>query len=80
MEQIYKGSVKWFDDKKGYGFITPESGGNDVFVHFSDISGNGFRTLKEGDLVQYSMGQGERGPKAFNVTRLGADVEADLAI
>ncbi len=68
MEQsVSMGCVKWFDDKKGYGFITPDGGENDVFVHFSDINGNGFRTLREGDRVQFSLTQGERGLKAFNV-------------
>ena len=74
MEQsVSTGSVKWFDDKKGYGFITPDNGGNDVFVHFSDIMGNGFRTLREGDRVQFSITQGERGLKAFNVNALAQE-------
>lgn len=63
------GTVKWFDNKKGYGFITPQNGEGDVFVHFSDIHGEGFRTLNEGDLVQFNLVTNEKGPKAANVTR-----------
>lgn len=63
------GTVKWFDNKKGFGFITPQDGGEDVFVHFSDIQGEGFRTLREGDLVQFNLMVNEKGPKAANVTR-----------
>ncbi|MBN2005337.1 MAG: cold-shock protein [Anaerolineae bacterium] len=63
------GTVKWFDNKKGFGFITPQNGGEDVFVHFSDIQGDGFRTLREGDLVQFNLLVNEKGPKAANVVR-----------
>jgi len=61
------GTVKWFNDAKGFGFITPEDGGKDLFVHFSAIQGSGFKTLKEGDKVQFEVGQGPKGPSANNV-------------
>ncbi|MFW5955192.1 MAG: cold-shock protein [Rhodothermales bacterium] len=61
------GTVKWFNDEKGYGFITPDKGGKDLFVHHSEISSDGFRTLNEGDRVEYSVGQGQKGPNAQNV-------------
>jgi cold shock protein len=62
------GTVKWFSDAKGYGFITPEDGGKDLFVHFSQIAGNGFRTLTEGSKVEYEAREGAKGPEATNVT------------
>jgi CspA family cold shock protein len=61
------GTVKWFNDAKGFGFITPDEGGKDLFVHFSAIQGSGFKTLKENDKVQYDVGQGQKGPNATNV-------------
>ncbi len=61
------GTVKWFSDEKGYGFITPDDQGKDLFVHFSAISGNGFRTLAEGTKVSYEAEQGPKGPNAANV-------------
>jgi CspA family cold shock protein len=61
------GSVKWFDDRKGYGFIEQEDG-SDVFVHHSGISGNGFKSLREGDRVSFDIEQGKKGPAAVNVT------------
>jgi cold shock protein len=61
------GTVKWFDDGKGYGFITPEDGGKDVFVHHSNIAGSGFKSLAEGQRVQFEPGQGAKGPEATNV-------------
>lgn len=64
------GTVKWFDEKKGYGFIAREDGGKDVFAHFSDIAGAGFRTLNKGDRVEFSLIDSERGPKATNIIRL----------
>lgn len=63
-----EGTVKWFSDKKGYGFITRE-GMDDVFVHYSSIQGDGFRTLREGEAVLFEIADGERGPKATNVTK-----------
>jgi cold shock protein len=63
------GIVKWFSEKKGYGFIENEEGG-DIFVHFSDISGQGFKTLAEGDRVTFDVEEGDRGSKATNVTKL----------
>lgn len=65
------GTVKWFDERKGYGFITPENGSDDVFVHFSDIREEGFRTLQEGERVRFERQTSDRGPKAANVIRLG---------
>ncbi len=65
-----KGSVKWFNEAKGYGFIAQDNGGPDVFVHYSNITGNGFKTLKEGQQVEFEMGQGPKGPCATNVRRL----------
>ena len=61
------GTVKWFNDAKGFGFITPEDGGKDLFVHFSAIQGSGFKSLKEGDKVSFEVGQGPKGPSANNV-------------
>jgi len=69
MSERERGTVKWFSDQKGYGFITRESGG-DVFVHFSAIQGQGFRTLKEGEEVEFSVEQGQKGPAAVDVVRL----------
>ena len=62
-----KGSVKWFNESKGYGFITPEEG-KDVFVHFSEIKMDGFKTLNEGQEVQFDVTDGPTGPQASNVT------------
>jgi CspA family cold shock protein len=64
------GTVKWFSDDKGFGFITPDEGGRDLFVHFTSIVGDGFRTLVEGAKVSYEEEDGPKGPKAVNVTRL----------
>ncbi|MBF0480168.1 MAG: cold shock domain-containing protein [Desulfovibrionaceae bacterium] len=66
----FEGTVKWFSDKKGFGFITRE-GEDDVFVHYSSINGEGFRTLREGEKVSFDIIQGDRGPKASDVTRVG---------
>ena len=62
------GIVKWFNDAKGYGFITPDAGGKDVFVHHSGIAGNGFKTLAEGAKVEFDASEGQKGPEAKNVT------------
>ncbi len=61
------GTVKWFNDSKGYGFITPEDGSKDVFVHHSNIAGDGFKSLAEGARVEYEQRQGAKGPEATNV-------------
>ena len=65
------GTVKWFNETKGFGFITPESGEKDCFVHHSAIQGNGFKTLAEGERVEFDIVQAQKGPAAENVTRLG---------
>lgn len=62
-----KGTGKWFNDQKGFGFITPDTGGKDLFVHQSAIQSSGFRTLKEGDKVEYDVEQGQKGPQAVNI-------------
>ena len=64
------GRVKWFNDKKGYGFIEPEGGGEDIFVHHTSIMSDGFRTLAEGQNVQYEVVKGPKGHQATNVNKL----------
>ena len=63
------GKVKWFNDQKGFGFITPETGGKDIFVHHSVIEGQGFRTLQDGESVEYEAEEGPKGSKATKVRR-----------
>ena len=64
------GTVKWFNEAKGFGFIAPQDGSTDVFVHYSSIANDGFKTLAEGQRVQFDIVEGERGPKAANVVKL----------
>ncbi len=66
-----QGTVKWFNDDKGYGFITPDDGGEDLFVHHSGIAGGGFKSLDEGDKVTYESERGRRGMQAVNVSKGG---------
>jgi len=63
-----QGTVKWFNDEKGYGFISPDEGGEDLFVHYTGIAGNGFRSLEEGVRVSYEATRGKKGMQAENVT------------
>ena len=65
-----QGTVKWFNSEKGYGFIAQEGDGPDVFVHYSEIQGKGFRTLEENQRVEFEVGQGTKGPQATNVRAL----------
>jgi CspA family cold shock protein len=67
LQQMPTGVVKWFSDEKGFGFVTPDDGGQDAFVHFSAIQGNGFRTLAEGAKVEYELGESPKGPQATDV-------------
>jgi CspA family cold shock protein len=66
------GTVKWFNDAKGYGFITPAEGGKDLFVHHSSVAGAGFKTLAEGAAVEFERVEGKKGPEAANVVAVGA--------
>jgi cold shock protein len=68
LQDMPQGTVKWFNGDKGYGFIEPDDGSDDVFVHYSGIEGSGFRSLNEGDKVSYEVSQGQKGPQATNVT------------
>jgi CspA family cold shock protein len=65
------GVVKWFNSEKGYGFITPEDGSKDVFVHFSGIEGAGYKSLTDGQKVEYTVTQGQKGPQATGVRPIG---------
>ncbi len=70
MSNMIKGQVKWFNESKGFGFITPADGSKDVFVHFSAIQDQGFKTLAEGQNVEFSIENGAKGPSAVNVTAI----------
>jgi CspA family cold shock protein len=70
MSQRIKGVVKWFSSEKGYGFITPENGSSDVFVHYSAIQGSGYRTLDEGAKVEFEVVEGPKGKQASTVMRV----------
>ena len=65
-----RGTVKWFNDSKGFGFITPDDGGKDLFVHHTGIQASGFKSLSEGDEVEFEATQGQKGPQAINVVKL----------
>lgn len=65
-----RGKVKWFNAEKGFGFIAQDGGGPDVFVHYSEVAGSGFRSLDEGQQVEFEIGQGQKGPQAQNVRPL----------
>ena len=65
-----QGTVKWFSDQKGFGFITPDDGSKDVFVHHTAIQGMGFKSLAENDVVTYDVEQGPKGPRAVNVVKV----------
>jgi CspA family cold shock protein len=67
MSNMQIGTVKWFDDGKGYGFITPESGGKDLFAHFSEIRADGFKSLQENQRVEFEVKQGQKGLQAANI-------------
>ena len=70
MSDKINGTVKWFNNSKGYGFITPEEGGRDLFVHMNDIQMDGYKTLKEGQNVEFEVTEGEKGPAATKVKPL----------
>ncbi|MBI3253001.1 MAG: cold-shock protein [Candidatus Omnitrophica bacterium] len=65
-----RGTIKWFSDQKGYGFITPDGGKKDVFVHFSALQGEGFKSLREGEIVEFEVTTGPKGEQAANVRKL----------
>jgi CspA family cold shock protein len=67
---LTQGTVKWFNAEKGYGFITPDDGSKDLFAHFSEIQGSGYRSLDEGQKVEFEVGQGQKGPQAQQVRPL----------
>ena len=65
-----KGTIKWFSDQKGYGFVSPEGGKKDVFVHYSALQGDGFKTLREGEQIEFDITDGPKGEQATNVRKL----------
>lgn len=67
-----RGQIKWFDNKKGFGFIVGEEGQRDIFVHYSSIAGDGFRSLRDGEAVEYEVVDSDKGPQAQNVRRIEA--------
>lgn len=73
-----KGKVKWFNDQKGFGFITPEGGARDLFVHHSDIVADGYRTLNEGQEVEFEEAESDKGPKAINVKGMAEEKKEGL--
>ena len=75
---MQSGTVKWFNNAKGYGFIVPESGGEDVFVHYSTIDGAGFKTLKEGQTVKYEASESPRGVQTTRVLGEGESADAEV--
>jgi CspA family cold shock protein len=79
-ETMATGTVKWFNDAKGFGFIEPEAGGEDVFAHFSAIQMEGFRTLKQGGRVRFEVVQGPKGQLAQNIAAIDADGSAQLGV
>ncbi|KTD55054.1 Cold shock-like protein CspD [Legionella sainthelensi] len=74
-----RGEVKWFNNAKGWGFIIPENGGDDIFVHFSSIHGTGYKTLAPGQIVNYDVEHGDKGLHAANVIVLNESVEVEMA-
>ena len=72
------GTVKWFNDDKGYGFVTPDDAGKDLFVHHSDIAGSGFKSLEEGAKVSFDSEPGDKGPKAVNVQPISSSPRSEL--
>ncbi|WP_424245657.1 CspA family cold shock protein [Elusimicrobium posterum] len=65
-----QGKIKWFNDQKGYGFITPDDGSQDLFAHYQEIQGEGFKTLAEGQSVEFEVANSEKGPKAVNIRKI----------
>ena len=75
LKHMPQGTVKWFSDEKGFGFIAPEDGSEDVFVHHTGIAGSGFKSLEEGEKVTYEVSQGRKGPQAANVSKGASGAE-----